>query len=226
MHKLSKNEIKERNALRVLIAIPIVVLGLGWLFFIFMVNKVEGCADDAIDRMYANAEVDSINENGGNRVTFDVMKIDCYKDVNTELLRILKEPKELEILLNLKSAEARLIAKIDRSATEKFKNRLILDLADKILDTIPLDFTKKCANTMQPVRGDLAVLSIYQIEEFPFALALRRQWCTGPSISDDMTNLPFNLLEYTHYDRENLRESYLKYLQDERVEYLEHRRSH
>lgn len=145
----------------------------------------------------------------------------CFEQVNKYLTGLLHDPVALKKQLNLSADEVSLITNPQSKAEiHKFKGRLIEKLIPLITDTTDLKIFCESLDIERVRLGDLALLCIYRVEEFPFFLALSRQWCTGGAISDNI-QLPFNLIEYTNFEREKIKESYTAYYHgEERTLYL------
>lgn len=149
------------------------------------------------------------------------LKETCLRQVNTELAEILSNNEILKIQLGLDSSEVCLITKnIEAKQFHKKADRVIRKLIGQLTDTTELMLHCQYYDKIKVCKGDLALLCIYQIERFPFGLALGAQWCTGDAFSDSI-NLPYNLIEYCDFDRGRIQKSYLNYyFGEERRAYL------
>lgn len=145
----------------------------------------------------------------------------CFEQVNRNLTGLLYDPEALIKQLNLSEEEVRLITNPQsKNVIPQLKGRLIEKLIPLITDTTDLRIFCKYCDMERARLGDLALLCIYQVEKFPFALALSRQWCTGGTISKNI-QMPFNLIAYTNFEREKIKESYSTYYHGaERILYL------
>ncbi len=150
------------------------------------------------------------------------LKVNCLKQMNIELIGLLSNKEALKKHLALSDDEIALIASGPQLKKKLSPNErdLIRKLIPKIADTTALITNCSHYNTGNVCKGDLALLSIYQVETFPFATALGAQWCVGDPISEDI-HLPYNLIEYINYNRQRIQESYFAYFNSNgRIEYL------
>lgn len=145
----------------------------------------------------------------------------CYDQINIDLTGLLTSSEALKEKLNLSDGEAMIITNPQKKPVKpQLKAEVIEKLIPLITDTTCLEIycehvKLKCARL-----GDLALLCIYQVEEFPFAMALSRQWCTGGSFSKNIF-LPHNLIAYTNFERGLIKESYIAYYHGaERIQHL------
>jgi len=149
------------------------------------------------------------------------LKDSCFKQVNIELTDLVSNSKALKKMLNLNDGEASIItnSSVDTEIPQK-KGELIEKLITFINDTTDLGFYCEYHDIESTRLGDLALLCIYQVEKFPFGQALQRQWCTGGSISKNIY-LPYNLIEYTNFERDSIKEAYISYYNSkDRLEYI------
>lgn len=135
----------------------------------------------------------------------------CYIQINKELIGLLQNKEALHRQLDLSEAEALLITQVSTSGKpQAWKYAVIEKLIPIIADTTDLKISCTCPDLERARLGDLALLCIYQLEKFPFALALGRQWCTGGTLSENIM-LPYNLIAYTNFERAKIKASYQAY---------------
>jgi hypothetical protein len=155
----------------------------------------------ATDCDRAEKDIKNTNISTDNNLMY-TLKETCLRQVNTELTEILSNKEILKAHLGLDSSEVRLIIakNIEAKQFHKKADRVIRKLIGQLTDTTELKIHCQYYDKIKVCKGDLALLSIYQIEKFPFALALGVQWCTGDAFSDSI-NLPYNMIEYCDFDR-------------------------
>ncbi len=165
----------------------------------------------ATDCDRAEKDIKNTNISTDNNLMY-TLKETCLRQVNTELTEILSNKEILKAHLGLDSSEVRLIIakNIEAKQFHKKADRVIRKLIGQLTDTTELKIHCQYYDKIKVCKGDLALLSIYQIEKFPFALALGAQWCTGDAFSDSI-NLPYNMIEYCDFDRGRIQKSYLNY---------------
>lgn len=153
--------------------------------------------------------------------TLTTLRDSCFERVNTELIGLLYNSDALKKHLNLNNNEVNLIRNLQNEfETLQKEEELIEKLIPIISDTTDLKIGCEFGDVERARLGDLALLSIYQVEKFPFAMALKRQWCNGGTISENI-HLPYNLIGYTNFKREEIKESYTAYYYGEdRTQYL------
>ncbi|HAD11490.1 MAG TPA: hypothetical protein DCF33_03530 [Saprospirales bacterium] len=142
----------------------------------------------------------------------DIMPKDsCYAQVNKALISLLNNSEALQKHLNVTEADARQITNPSaKTNAKRLKHPLIEKLIPIIADTTDLKLPYACSALERARLGDLALLCIYRLENFPFAHALGRQWCTGGAMSDNIM-LPHDLIGYTNFERSKIKSSYQTY---------------
>ena len=137
----------------------------------------------------------------------------CLTQMNSELIQLLSNPTELKTYLKLNDSDIEIIlAKSSKEFSKSKKEILLEKIANSISDNTVIPITCNIQDKITVRTGDLALLCLYSIENYPFAAALGAQWCTGNSISNKIS-LPDHLIAFG--TKESMQKYYKSYLKSD-----------
>ncbi len=140
--------------------------------------------------------------------------------LNQKLFQILDDTIALMDYLRLDKNEALTIIQEDnQKIANKLQAHLIKKLTTQLVDTSYIEILCESAYTSKLSLGSLALVSIYKIERFPFAMALNTQWCTSHALSKQIA-LPNDITLYVDFDPIKIQKNFEDYFNGkERQEY-------
>ena len=137
----------------------------------------------------------------------------CLNKMNTELLELLSKPTELKTYLALSDSDIEKInAKSLKKLSKRQKEAMLEKISSLISNETSIPITCNIQDKIRVEIGDLALITLYTIEPYPYAAALGDQWCTGAPISNEI-HLPYNLISFGMKDK--MQKHYKLYLKSD-----------